>query len=53
MIEEISLNNGTLHDVDEFTLVAELEDYFYKQENREVEIELLQGKNTTKGLLNI
>ncbi|MED1674289.1 hypothetical protein [Pallidibacillus thermolactis] len=52
-MEEISRNIGTVHDVDEFTFVAELEDYFYKQENREVEIELLQGKNTTEGLLNI
>lgn len=52
-MEEISKNIGAVHDVDEFTLVAELEDYYYKQKDREVEIELLQGKNTTEGLLNI
>lgn len=52
-MEEISCNIGTVHDVDEFTFVAELEDYFYKQQNREVKIELLQGKITTEGLLNI
>lgn len=52
-MEEISRNIGTVHDVDEFTFIAELEDHFYKQHNREVEIELLQGKNTTEGLLNI
>lgn len=52
-MEEISRNIGTVHDVDEFTFVAELEDYFYKQHNQVVEIELLQGKNITEGLLNI
>ncbi|MCU9595776.1 hypothetical protein OEV82_15225 [Caldibacillus thermolactis] len=52
-MEEISRNIGTVHDLDEFALIAELEDYYYKQKNREVEIELLQGKNTTEGLLNI
>lgn len=52
-MEEISKNIGTVHDVDEFTFIAELEDYYYKQKDREVEIELLQGKNTTEGLLNI
>jgi hypothetical protein len=52
-MEEISKNIGTVHDVDEFAFIAELEDYFYKQHNQVVEIELLQGKNTTEGLLNI
>lgn len=52
-MEEISKNIGTLHDVDEFAFIAELEDYYFKKKDREVEIELLQGKNTTEGLLHI
>lgn len=43
-MEEISKNIGTVHDVDEFAFIAELEDYIYKQHNKVVEIELLQGK---------
>lgn len=52
-MEEISKNIGTLHDVDEFAFIAELEDYYFKKKDREVEIELLQEKNTTEGLLRI
>lgn len=52
-MEVVTNDIGTVHDVDEFAFVAELEDYFYKQEDQVVEIELLQGKNSTEGLLNI
>ncbi|SLK50270.1 Uncharacterised protein [Mycobacteroides abscessus subsp. abscessus] len=52
-MEEISKNIGTVHDIDQFTFIAELEDYFFKYHNQEVQIELEQGKNTTLGLLNI
>lgn len=52
-MEEISKNIGTVHDIDQFSFIAELEDYFFKHQNQEVQIELMQGKNTTEGLLNI
>ena len=52
-MEEISKNIGTVHDIDQFTFIAELEDYFFKYHNQEVQIELEQGRNTTEGLLNI
>jgi hypothetical protein len=52
-MNEATKNIGTVHDIDEFNFIAEIEDYFYKRKNQDVEIELLQGKNTTEGLLNI
>jgi hypothetical protein len=52
-MEEISKNIGTVHDIDQFSFIAELEDYFFKHQNQDVEIELLQGENTTEGLLNV
>ncbi|MDQ0231773.1 hypothetical protein [Metabacillus malikii] len=52
-MEEISKNIGTVHDIDQFSFIAELEDFFFKHQNQDVEIELLQGKNTTEGLLNV
>lgn len=52
-MEEVTKNIGTVHDIDEFVFIAEIEDYFYKQQDQDVEIELLQGKNTTEGLLNV
>nr|WP_144925356.1 hypothetical protein [Paenibacillus bovis] len=52
-MEEISKNIGTVHDIDEFAFIAEIEDYFYNQQDQNVVIELLQGKNTTEGLLNV
>ncbi len=52
-MNEVTKNIGTVHDIDEFNFIAELEDYFYKQQDKDVQIELLQGKNTTEGLLNV
>src|SRR5690606_22406653 len=52
-MEEVSKNIGTVHDIDEFAFIAEVEDFFLKQQNQDVDIKLLQGKNTTEGLLNI
>ncbi|WP_277679365.1 hypothetical protein [Gracilibacillus dipsosauri] len=52
-MEEVTKNIGTVHDIDEFAFIAEIEEYFYKQQDQNVEIELLQGKNTTEGLLNV
>lgn len=52
-MKEVTKNIGTVNDIDEFVFIAEIEDYFYKQQDRDVQIELLQGKNTTEGLLNV
>ncbi|WP_273127577.1 hypothetical protein [Bacillus weihaiensis] len=52
-MKEVTKNIGTVHDIDEYVFIAEIEDYYYKQQDQDVEIELLQGKNTTKGLLNV
>jgi|SRR5690606_2759573 len=52
-MNEVTKNIGTVHDIDEFNFIAELEDYFYKQQDQDVEIGLLQGRNTTEGLLNV
>jgi hypothetical protein len=52
-MNEVTKNIGTVHDIDEFVFIAEIEDYFYKQQDQDLEIELLQGKNKTEGLLNV
>jgi hypothetical protein len=52
-MKEVTKNIGIVHDIDEFVFIAEIEDYFYKRQDQDVQIELLQGKNTTEGLLNV
>ncbi len=49
----ISNDIGTVHDISEFDFLADIEDYYFKQLNHEIEVEILQGKSSTEGSLNL
>lgn len=49
----LSKDIGTVHDIDQFDFIAEIEDFYYKELNKEVEVEILQDKSSTEGLLHL
>lgn len=46
-------NIGTVHDIDDFSFLAEIEDYYYKKQNQEVKVEIIQGRTSTGGSLHL
>ncbi|MGO4889928.1 hypothetical protein ACJ2A9_19465 [Anaerobacillus sp. MEB173] len=53
MHDSISSSIGTVYDIDEFHFIAEIEEYYFKELKQDIEIEILQGKSSTEGLLNL
>lgn len=49
----LNKNIGVVSDIDEFTLKFEIEEYVERTSNKHIEIELLQGKESTEGLFQL
>lgn len=53
MESRLNTNIGVVSDIDEFMFKFEIEEYVERTLNKHIEVELLQGKESTEGLFQL